>query len=107
VLIEVDLEPGSVSLTGADDFTRFHVSVTGRPDGTRLDAVLRATATGELDDAPDVATDALVRVDAVRRMAGRGDAPWEADFAAMLDFARSKGWLLDDGGSIRAHIEWD
>jgi len=107
MLIEVDLAPGSVTLTGADDFTRFHVSVLGRQDGTRLDAVLRATATGELDDASDAATDALVRVDAVRRMAGRADAQWEAHFAAMLDFARTKGWLIDHGSAIRAHIEWD
>ena len=28
------------------------------------------------------------------------------DFAAMLDYARSKGWLSDDGASIRAHVEW-
>lgn len=29
---------------------------------------------------------------------------WGAEFAAMVDFARSKGWVRDDG-AIRAHVE--
>jgi len=24
----------------------------------------------------------------------------------MLDYARSRGWLADDGLDIRAHVEW-
>jgi hypothetical protein len=31
---------------------------------------------------------------------------WPARFAAMLDFARDKGWLSSDGEAIRAHVEW-
>ena len=51
--------------------------------------------------------EAMVRVDAVRRLAaGSVGATWDDDFAAMLDYARSKGWLSDDGASIRAHVEW-
>jgi len=51
--------------------------------------------------------EAMVRVDAVRRLAGAAvRGKWETDFAAMLDYARSKGWLSDDGSSIRAHVEW-
>ena len=98
-----------MTLTGPDDFTRFHVSARGErdeqgePDVARLDAVLRATETGACDGP----SDARVRIDAVRRMAGRTDAGWETGFTAMLDFARTKGWLSDDGEAIRAHVEWD
>ena len=44
---------------------------------------------------------------AVRRMAG-GRVPegWDGDFAAMLQYAESKGWLDETGGSIQAHVEW-
>ncbi|MCV7356647.1 hypothetical protein [Mycolicibacterium fluoranthenivorans] len=38
-------------------------------------------------------------------LAGRGgDAEWQQKLAAMIDFARSKGWT-DESGRIRAHIE--
>jgi hypothetical protein len=103
MVVEVDIERGMVTVTGPDDFTRFHMSVRGEQDAARLDAVLRATATGACDEP----SDATVRVDAVRRMAGRTNSKWKADFTAMLDFAGSKGWLTDDGGAIRAHVEWD
>ncbi|HLF99807.1 MAG TPA: hypothetical protein VI916_05005 [Acidimicrobiia bacterium] len=50
---------------------------------------------------------AWIRTDAVRSMAdGRVDADWENEFAAMLAYAATKGWLDDDGTEIQAHIEW-
>ena len=48
----------------------------------------------------------LMDVDAVRRLASGAGPSWEADFAAMLEFARGKSWLTDDGQAIRAHVEW-
>ena len=50
--------------------------------------------------------EALVLVAAVRRLAaGSVGASWDEEFAAMLEYALSKGWLSDDGTSIRAHVE--
>jgi hypothetical protein len=47
-----------------------------------------------------------VDVEAVRRAAaGRVGARWDADFAGMLDYARAKGWLSEDGTLIQAHVE--
>ena len=40
-----------------------------------------------------------------RRAAGRVADGWDADFAAMLRYAEGKGWIADDGRSIRAHVE--
>jgi hypothetical protein len=43
----------------------------------------------------------------VRRLAaGRVGPAWDDDLAAMLDAARSHGWLDTASHAIRAHIEW-
>jgi hypothetical protein len=43
--------------------------------------------------------------EAVKRLAGDGAGPeWPARFDAMIEFARSKGWV-DDAGRVRAHVE--
>lgn len=34
-----------------------------------------------------------------------GSEDWQSSFARMLDYARSKNWLRDTDGAIRAHIE--
>jgi hypothetical protein len=48
----------------------------------------------------------MVEIDAVRRMAqGRVRTGWDQDFAGMLEYARSKGWLDETGTSIQAHVE--
>jgi hypothetical protein len=104
VVVDLDAEPSTVVLEEPADCGRFHVAVRGDGDATALDAALRSQAVGEIDGDDG---EALVGVDAVRRLAGGsvGEA-WEKDFAAMLDYAGSKGWLSDDGGTIRAHVEW-
>ncbi|HLI74515.1 MAG TPA: hypothetical protein VKU86_11605 [Acidimicrobiales bacterium] len=102
VIVVVDTEAGepSVALREPGDFTRFHVTVRGAGDRARADAIMRSNRVGSVTD-----DDAVVDVAAVRRMAGPQDARWEADFAAMLEFAGTKGWLTEDGRGIRAHVE--
>jgi hypothetical protein len=36
---------------------------------------------------------------------GQLPAEWETNFASMLEFAASKGWIASDG-AMAAHIEW-
>ena len=103
VVVDMTTDPATVGLEDAGDCGRFHVTVRGDGDGTALDRALRSDDVGEVDGDGE----ALVRVAAVRRLAaGSVGASWEEDFAAMLEYARSKGWLSDDGTSIRAHVEW-
>lgn len=47
-----------------------------------------------------------VRIDRLRDLAGRaaGEA-WETGFGGMIDFARSRGWVDDELGAVRAHVE--
>lgn len=33
-------------------------------------------------------------------------AQWAEGFDGMISFAQSRGWLSDDGGSVRAHIDY-
>ena len=37
-------------------------------------------------------------------MAGRVGAGWDQDFTGMLGYARSKGWLNEQGDAIAAHV---
>ena len=37
--------------------------------------------------------------------AQNGDAAWQEGLGKVVDYARSKGWV-DENGRIRAHIEW-
>ena len=49
---------------------------------------------------------AWVRTDALRRLAGpAATAEWEEGFAAMLDYARTRGWVDDEQGAVRGHVE--
>jgi hypothetical protein len=49
---------------------------------------------------------AWVRTDALRRLAGPVATPeWEDGFAAMLDDARARGWVDDEQGAVRGHVE--
>jgi len=104
VYVQVDLGqyPPVVSLEEPDDCERFHVSVLGGNDRGMVFGALVDAAAGRLEG-----DDAYITVDAVRRMAaGRVGPEWERDLAGMLDYARAKGWLDEQGVAIRAHLEW-
>lgn len=104
MIIDIDLtgEPAGIELEEPEDCTRFHVAVRGA-DLDALDSVLAAQNLGRLLPSGE----ALIRIDAVRRLAsGRVPDAWNADFDAMVGYAKSKGWLDEAGEAIQAHIEW-
>jgi hypothetical protein len=103
VIIDIDLTGATPAfeLAEPEDCKRFHVAVRGGDD-EELASALEANGVGRLLPSGE----AMVDTAAVRRMAaGRVGAGWDGDFAAMLDYAGSKGWLDETGGSIQAHIE--
>jgi len=103
VVVDMEAEPATVTLEDPADCGRFHVAARGGGDAGTLDVALRAAAVGSVDGDGE----AVVHVEAVRRLAvGSVEEAWKGEFTAMLDYARSKGWLSDDGASIRAHVEW-
>jgi len=84
-----------VRLDDPGDFKGFKVVVESG-DGSGLFAVGRLAHRDT----------AWIQAEAVRRLAGDDATPdWETGFAAMLDYAKTKGWL-DDAGDIQAHVEW-
>jgi hypothetical protein len=102
VIVAVDRVSSVVTLEDPSDCARFHVVADGPPDIAALGAVLAGAGVGHADG-----DDAVVEIAAVRALAaGRVEPGWEADFAAMVDYARTKGWLDSTGEAIRAHVEW-
>jgi hypothetical protein len=89
----------TVELVDAEDCKRFHVEV---PDDTDVAAALDAARAGTLDDDGE---HAHIEIGWVRQHAVGTGPDWEQDFAGMLDFARTKGWVDEGSSSILAHIE--
>ena len=89
----VVIGPDRPPLLAADaDCTAFHVQHVGGD----LAAGLASIGGGLLDDG-----DALVGVAWVRAMSSAPGAALDG----MLAYAGTKGWLSDDGSTIRAHVE--
>jgi len=101
VVVDVDLTDDApvVALEDPEDCKGFSVRVRG--DRAGLGAALESAGVGRVDG-----DEALIEVQAVRTMAaGQVGDGWEGDFTAMLRYAEGKGWIADEGRSIRAHIE--
>jgi hypothetical protein len=97
------ITPGDVELVDPADVRAFHVTAPAGLSAEQLADTVRCTGLGEVTDDGD---HVLVRVDTVRGLAaGRVGPGWEDDLAGMLGYARGKGWLSDDGESVRAHVE--
>jgi hypothetical protein len=119
--VVVDLGTAEVALHQPDDLQRFAVrAVSHRTDGGAADgpattALASLTAALREHDIGRVDPDGTVFIppDAVRTLAARAatnaggqlPAEWETNFALMLEFAVSKGWIASDG-AMAAHIEW-
>jgi hypothetical protein len=100
--VDTAIAPPAARLADRDNFRAFAITVDGTPD--QLPTVVDAlTGLGTVDADGG---HAMLDADAVRRLAGatEGD-PWSADFDAMVEYARSKGWT-DEHGRVRAHLEW-
>jgi len=104
VVITVDLEaaPARVGLDEPEDCGRFHVAVRGQGDEQSVGQALLGAGVGR----PAGEDHVWIDLDAIRRLAGGRVGPqWETEFAAMLAFAKNKGWLDGAGTAVQAHIE--
>lgn len=117
--VVVDLGTAGVVLHQPEDMAHFAVRAVAPnrdeasgPSPAALDALataLRDHALGRLD----ADGTAFIPPDTVRALAERAasdaghplPAEWEANFASMIEFAASKGWIASDG-AVAAHIEW-
>ena len=96
--MELTLGTHSARLVDPEDLTSFTVVLDSETDPSP-----EALAAGGVLGFGD---HAWVRTDALRRLAGPVATPeWEDGFAAMLDYARSRGWVDDEHGAVRGHVE--
>ena len=96
VEIRIGSEGTTVQLLEPDVFTSFKAVVHG---GSSL-AESGARGVERVDE------HAWIRIDALRELAGAAATPdWEESLKGMLDYARSKGWVDDELGAVRAHVE--
>lgn len=95
-----DLRTRTFDLVQPADCQRFSVRVVGSGDRHDLEQTLAECGVVDEDHV-------WVDVDVIRRLArfstGEG---WDADFAAMVAYARDHGWLDEQANRIRAHVEW-
>jgi hypothetical protein len=101
VILDIDTTtaPATISLLEPDDFKAFSVRRRG-PNGDRLLPAVERIGRAAGDD------HVYVDVDALKAIAGdRGHDPgWLSSLEGMLSYARSEGWVAEDG-FVRAHVE--
>ena len=93
-------DKGFAVLQEPEDCKRFKVVVDASLSLAALSVALSGIGRMERHDT------IWVHSDAIRRLAtGRVDKAWESAFGRMVDFVRTKGWLDEATGDIRAHCE--
>jgi hypothetical protein len=96
--VELSLGADLARLLSPDDLSGFVVVLEGDDDPSP-----EALAAGGVIGFGD---HAWVRTDALRRLAGPAATPeWEERFATMLEYARTRGWVDDEQGAVRGHVE--
>jgi len=91
-----------VRVVDVDDLKRLHLAL-GAVTDEEADQVLRDAGLGRLQDAETGFLDVAALRAAAEPQAGAGD--WAQQWDGMLEYAGSKGWLVDDGASLQVHVE--
>jgi hypothetical protein len=102
VHIEIDLTttPARAELVDPEDCKAFKVVIRGGDLDQAQQAIRRIGTLKSREEA-------WIDVSALEEMAeGRVPSSWPDDFAAMLAYARAKGWLDEQGQQVQAHCEW-
>lgn len=69
-------------------------------DDSHIQATLGASGLGLLDG-----DHAWLQVSMLHAAGVDIGAEWEQGFNGMIDYARSRGWVSEDGITVRAHVE--
>jgi hypothetical protein len=86
-------------LDEADVFDQFHVEPA---QGIDPDRMLRDSDAGSMRDG--VARISIAWLRANRPSHGDDSASWLQRFDSMVAYAASRGWVLDEGKSLQAHV---
>ena len=98
--IIVTTEPPGIRLGEPAEFSSFAVSA---PGALRDDLNAHLGSLGEFDG-----EHVWVDLDGLVSLAGTSgtDPEWRQGLDAMVRYAREHSFLSEDGGSIRAHVDW-
>jgi hypothetical protein len=102
ILLSLSQDKALARLEEPDDCTRFHVAIRDLSE-KQVQQLLQKENLGEFADY----NTAWVQLTAIRKLAeGRIAPDWSDRFEKMLDYARRKGWLSQDGTLVSGHCEW-
>ena len=95
-------ERPEVRVVDVDDLSRLHLAL-GEVTDDEADAALRDAGLGRLRDEETGLLDTAALRAAAGDLAAAQD--WAEQFDAMVDAAREKGWVTDDGATLQVHVE--
>lgn len=105
MIVEVVGGAGSapeVRVSSVDDLKHLHLAV-GALTTEEADEALRAAGIGRLADDDTAFLDVAGLRAAAESQASGTD--WGQRYDEMVEYARGKGWVGDDGASLQAHVE--
>jgi hypothetical protein len=93
---------GHVKLIDADDFKGFKVRVED-PNASASSIAKALNGIATIDDTGHAWVDEA----ALRKMGAQAGGPgWQDSATGMIAYAKRAGWVNEQTGAIRAHIEW-
>ena len=95
-------ERPEVRVVDTDDLTRLHLAL-GLVTDEEADGALRDAGLGRLEDADTGSLDTVALRAAAEPDADVAD--WAQRWDAMIDSARERGFVSDDGATLRVHVE--
>ena len=91
-----------VRVSSVDDLGRLHVAI-GALTTEEVDEALRSSGLGRLSDADTAVLDVAALRAAAESQATAAD--WARQWDGMVEYARGKGWVGEDGSTLQAHVE--
>ncbi len=95
-------EVPEVKVVDADDLGRLHLAL-GAVTDEEADRALRDAGLGRMTGADNGVLDVAALRAAAQPQSDAAD--WAQRWDAMLDYARGRGWLSEDGASVQVHVE--
>lgn len=100
VCMIIDVTASGVSIRDLRVFDGFHVEVPRDVD--LVEALTIAGAGRDIGDGDVYISLPWIRAFMAER--GDGDEQWHAGFEGMVGYARSRGWISEDGRAFRSHV---
>ncbi|WP_448614665.1 hypothetical protein [Modestobacter sp. URMC 112] len=91
-----------VRVSSVDDLGRLHVAI-GALTTEEVDEALRSSGLGRLSDPDTAVLDVAALRAAAESQATAAD--WAGQWDGMVEYARGKGWVGEDGSTLQAHVE--